>query len=661
MRLGESKVERRADCFSSMNQNHAHINEVTSSQIYHNPFNSTFREQDLVNSKETYCPFSPNVKKIPAATPGKEQEIYKIKINRTTEAFLKACNKELRYFITAILDDDPDTVLKCLKDNPSIDVNGFVPFSCELSDTSISYLQLSCLFGLNRICRILLNHGALVDIKTKERAFTPLHFSVVGNHYDCCKLLLERNAKLNEKDTKHGMTPIECAIKFERPKIIILLVWYSLDRNDKLDILNQKDFNNMPLIMMSYVESGYQINNTIEFLLQACSNLAPDTIFKGKLNINAVDFKSRTLYDHMTKVGDVENMMLLLKYGAKTGRIEKSLHWAASKKDKYPKKDNFFTFILALNNLCLNSDASLETCKYPYHLLAKLEPREKNMEKVIAHCQNNFGNKVSKQTLNWFIALQIFQHFGVSLDVRDESGNTALHYAAIKGKRDLVDFLIRHGATTFLPDASGYFPLHLAIMHKNFALARHILRIDNENLSKYINKNSENRSELTPLMLLCSIEDKNPSHYLFLFKEVLEVCDVVKTCSSGFNCFHAAAGCNNTFIMQLLIDHIRKRNKRGWKLDKKGRSTLVKDVLQRRVKNTGYSPLHYAADAGKIAVSKVLIANGANPHSIDFKKQRPIDLALKMNKLELVHYLRKYCLLELNQETKVNRLINDEK
>jgi ankyrin repeat protein len=61
-------------------------------------------------------------------------------------------------------------------------------------------------------------------------------------------------------------------------------------------------------------------------------------------------------------------------------------------------------------------------------------------------------------------AVERLLHHGCPVAVRDPSGRTPLHYAAMLGKRAAIDVLLRQGAEVNAPDARGYTPLMQTVL-----------------------------------------------------------------------------------------------------------------------------------------------------------------------------------------------------
>ncbi|MGA5540622.1 ankyrin repeat domain-containing protein [Mycobacterium sp. NPDC051198] len=62
------------------------------------------------------------------------------------------------------------------------------------------------------------------------------------------------------------------------------------------------------------------------------------------------------------------------------------------------------------------------------------------------------------------------------VDERDRAGRTALHYAAVDDKIDVLRGLIREGADINARDDAGWTPLHFAADRGNLEVAEELLR-----------------------------------------------------------------------------------------------------------------------------------------------------------------------------------------
>ncbi len=94
-------------------------------------------------------------------------------------------------------------------------------------------LQLACFDGHLPIVRVLLKHGAQVNLADAELGMTPLHNAGINGHYTCASLLLRYGADINAS-MKRGASPlvVSSGSRETPPKLIRMLV----DAGAMLDI-----------------------------------------------------------------------------------------------------------------------------------------------------------------------------------------------------------------------------------------------------------------------------------------------------------------------------------------------------------------------------------------------------------------------------------------
>ena len=64
---------------------------------------------------------------------------------------------------------------------------------------------------------------------------------------------------------------------------------------------------------------------------------------------------------------------------------------------------------------------------------------------------------------------------GVDPKIKDEEGDTPLHYAALEGHLDIVKLLLEHGADPNVKDGFGETPLHFAALEGHLDVAKLLL------------------------------------------------------------------------------------------------------------------------------------------------------------------------------------------
>jgi len=73
-------------------------------------------------------------------------------------------------------------------------------------------------------------------------------------------------------------------------------------------------------------------------------------------------------------------------------------------------------------------------------------------------------------------AKKIFEDKLVELSAADESGDTALHVAAAKGRREIVTFLVERGVSPNVPNKAGSTPLHKAALSNQLWIVQYLLK-----------------------------------------------------------------------------------------------------------------------------------------------------------------------------------------
>ena len=93
-------------------------------------------------------------------------------------------------------------------------------------------LHLAASGGCLDIVRLLVEHGATIDIPSTERigSYTPLSCAVFHGQLDICRYLLEQGADRDKPD-RYGATPLHDAARGDDLEIVMLLMSYGADLN----------------------------------------------------------------------------------------------------------------------------------------------------------------------------------------------------------------------------------------------------------------------------------------------------------------------------------------------------------------------------------------------------------------------------------------------
>ncbi|KAL4223955.1 hypothetical protein ACF0H5_017414 [Mactra antiquata] len=97
-----------------------------------------------------------------------------------------------------------------------------------------------------------------------------------------------------------------------------------------------------------------------------------------------------------------------------------------------------------------------------------------------------------KSIKRWKI-ISILIGYGAPLDIKGGiRKRTPLHLAVDLGDTDLVSILIRHGASLYVPDKQGYYPIHTAVRNGNIKVVKQLFGADRsqEKLRMTLSKNT---------------------------------------------------------------------------------------------------------------------------------------------------------------------------
>ena len=192
-----------------------------------------------------------------------------------------------------------------------------------------------------------------------------------------------------------------------------------------------------------------------------------------------------------------------------------------------------------------------------------------------------------------------------SIDDTDVDGNTALHYAAMKGQLKMAILLLEQGADGTkknkanhkfheIQEPNGLTLLHIAVINGDLDAVKRLVE-------EKANIETKNRRGYTPLQYALLREHVEVAQYLIESGAVID-----EKNSEGATLLHLAAAKGLTEIVKIFND----RN-----LDKNARDNKLR------------TPLHDAIRKGHVEVARYLIANGADMNALDINGQKPLDLA----------------------------------
>lgn len=225
-----------------------------------------------------------------------------------------------------------------------------------------------------------------------------------------------------------------------------------------------------------------------------------------------------------------------------------------------------------------------------YFFIQELQLKTPNQLKSIAHIE------ILSDTTRLFVLESIFAI--INAESPDSNGLTHLHSAVMKGKVDVVRFLLNKGVNPFYNhenDNSGKIPAPFitAVYTGNLEILELLLE----------HKDSQRFIEETIEPLCIAIKNNNVEIFKRLFNYTK---NVNATCETGQSpLFYASTVRNPEFAIMLL---------------ERGANVHLPNFL----KNT---PLHMAVQHNNIKIVQILLDNGANLNSKNIFGVTPIDSA----------------------------------
>ena len=196
------------------------------------------------------------------------------------------------------------------------------------------------------------------------------------------------------------------------------------------------------------------------------------------------------------------------------------------------------------------------------------------------------------------------------LNIRDEDGNTPLHWASETGNLEVVKCLIENKANLEAKGRAGYTPLHLATINGHPEIAKVLIE-------KGVDLNAKGLFDNTPLHLAIIINYPNPE----IAKVLIENgADLNTIDDNNYTPFQCAVIRGDLEMVKLLIDHGADLNAKESRYD--------------------YTPLHIAAKYGYSEIAKVLIEKGADLNAKGKFDDTPLHLAIKDGHLDIAKQLK---------------------
>jgi ankyrin repeat protein len=302
-------------------------------------------------------------------------------------------------------------------------------------------LQLAASVGCSELTRLLLHHGAHVNLPCAEGSRLPLTTAVRNGWSDIVRLLVEARVDVNATSTtgKFGntdMTALQAAALADNPEILRLLLDAGADMNAPAYSLNG------PTALELAVESG----NTavVELLLSRGARTNTHDVYHKKdmelqAATSAVDLGLLALYNHLPLEWGASDILTAMDHASKRGHIQ---------------------VVQALLSFGEGLDATWHEARKRTALKAGSQCGDYEFVRNLLNSGVDVNAPAIESDTQWTTALQIAAREGnidivqllcafgadVNAPAAGECGSTALQGAAYTGKVELVRFLLSAGA-----------------------------------------------------------------------------------------------------------------------------------------------------------------------------------------------------------------------
>jgi ankyrin repeat protein len=218
---------------------------------------------------------------------------------------------------------------------------------------------------------------------------------------------------------------------------------------------------------------------------------------------------------------------------------------------------------------------------------------------------------------------------GANVHTHGDGKNAAVYIAAKRGHTDIVKLLLDKDADVDAVDVDGQTPLQVAA---GLEIIRLLVEHD-------ANVNVRDRhSDATLLHRLASAavldqaeNKKRRQEYIDLIKLLIaHKADVGGRDSSGQTALHLAMH-GDLELTRLLLDAGASVHERLFEQDH--------SILRKPPRSAGNTPLHWAAETGRLDLAKLLLAYGADVNAKNQSSQTPVYFAARANQIEMAKFL----------------------
>ncbi|XP_062592261.1 putative ankyrin repeat protein RF_0381 [Saccostrea cucullata] len=471
-----------------------------------------------------------------------------------------------------------------------------------LTNEGESVLHIACRNGKYDACEfIVINYPKLIDVKDND-GYTALHSACVNGDRKLISFLIQKGLNISAL-TNDGESVLDIAClngRYDACEFLITHFPQLIDvrNNSGYKALNSACVNGDRKLISFLIEKGSDVNsmtNSGESVLHiTCLNGKYDACEFLASNyphlIGLKDNKGYTALHFACVNGDKKLISFLITNGveinAKTNEGESVLHVACrnGKYDacefiviNYPKlidvKDN--DGYTALHSACVNGDRKLISFLIQKGL--NIGALTNDGESVL-----HIACRKGKYDACEFLATG----FSQLMDIKDNKGNTTLHFACINGNRRLISFLIEKGFAidsltndgenifhvACRKDSNGYTALHFACVYGDRQLISFLIE-------KGFDINAKTNDGESVFHVAC---------------RKAQGLDINAQSGDGENALHIACFYGNTDLCKFIVD--------------------INPQLLHAKEHSGSTVLHAAALSGNLELFQYLVNAGLDVH-----------------------------------------------
>jgi ankyrin repeat protein len=523
-------------------------------------------------------------------------------------------------------------------------------------------LHAASFWGRLEIAKLLLEHGAVTNVEDNEGS-TPLHLVSEGKYTSqehgvgIARLLLERGVDVNAQ-RKNLFTPLHLAAFKGRLEIVQLLLDHGANataenvrRETALHIVSRGEYDSQDhgvSISRLLLKHGADVHAHNQYHNTALSFAA----FHGRLEI------TRLLLDHganpNVKNNQRETPLHIVSYNSQDHGVGIARLLLERGADVNARQTNLFTPLhsaafrgrLEIAQLLLdhgaNAKAESDRRETALHLVSQGTYNSQEHGVGIARLLLERGVDVNRGTKNLFTPLhlaafkgrleivQLLLDHGARAKAENEWCETALHIVS-RGEFDtqeqgvgIARLLLERGANVNTREKDLFTPLHSAALNGRLEIAQLLL-------DHGANAKAENDDRETALHLVSQGKYNSQEHGVGIARLLLERgVDVNAQRKNLFTPLHLAAFKGRLEIAQLLLDHgARVKAENEWcetalhivsrgEFDTQEQGVGIARLLLERGADVNArqkdlsTPLHSAAFKGRLEIARLLLGHGAN-------------------------------------------------